>query len=134
MSSSDNESGPGRGEISPEEREAFRKRASELGARLDQVKGRKAPTPEEAEARGAAYGQAMKIAAELMVGVAVGGFIGWALDRQFGTAPVLMILLLILGFAAGLTNVVRGARRMQAEAEKLQRAAKPAPDDEDDDA
>lgn len=132
MSSSGKDSEPGQGEISPQEREAFRKRASELGNRLDQVKSRKGPTPEEDRARGAAYGQATKIAAELVAGVGVGGFIGWALDRQFGTAPGLLILFLLLGFAAGLTNVVRTARRMQAEAETLQRAARPAPDDEDD--
>jgi F0F1-type ATP synthase assembly protein I len=43
-----------------------------------------------------------------------------------------MIVFLMLGFAAGLMNVVRTARRMQAEAEPLQRAAKPVTDDEDD--
>jgi F0F1-type ATP synthase assembly protein I len=40
---------------------------------------------------------------------------------------------LMLGFAAGLSNIVRTARRLQAEAEPLQRAAKPVVDDEKDD-
>jgi ATP synthase protein I len=132
MSSSGNDREPGRGELSPEERAAFRKRASELGARLDQVKARRGPSPDEAErARGAAFGQATKIAVELIVGIAVGGFIGRVLDGLLGTGPWLLILFLILGFAAGLSNVIRTARRMQAEAEPLQRAAKPVVDDEE---
>lgn len=131
MASSGSNSGPERGEISPEDREAFRKRAEELGHKLDQVKAQRAPPPDQ-RTRGAAYGQAMKIAVELVVGIAVGGFIGRVLDGQFGTTPVLLIVFLLLGFAAGLMNVVRSARRMQAEAEPLQRAAKSVRDDEDD--
>jgi ATP synthase protein I len=78
-------------------------------------------------------GQAMKIAIELVVGIAVGGFIGKVLDDQFGTRPWLLIVFLMLGFAAGILNIVRTARRLQAEAEPLQRSAKSVPDDEEDD-
>jgi len=76
-------------------------------------------------------GQAMKIAIELVVGIAVGGFIGKILDDQFGTAPWLLIVFLMLGFAAGLMNIVRTARRLQAEAEPMQRSAKAVPDDDE---
>lgn len=135
MASSGEDREPGRGELSPEERAAFKKRASDLGARLEQVKAevdaRRGPPPDD-RARGAAFGQATKIAVELVVGIAVGGFIGRVLDSQLGTAPWLLIVFLVLGFAAGLMNVVRTARRMQAEAEPAQRAARPAPDDDDD--
>ncbi len=136
MSTSSDDENPARGEISPAEREALRKRASDLGARLEKVKAeaRAKRGPEHgSEARGAALGQAMKIAVELVVGVAVGWFIGRILDEQFGTAPWLMIVFLILGFAAGLTNIVRTARRLQAQAEPLQRGARPAPDDDEED-
>jgi ATP synthase protein I len=135
MSASSDDENPARGELSPEEREAFRKRASDLGARLDKARAdaraKEVPVPDE-RARGAAMGQAMKIAIELVVGIAVGGFIGKVLDDQFGTAPALLIVFLLLGFAAGLANIVRTARRMQAEAEPLQRSAKAVPDDDDD--
>jgi ATP synthase protein I len=132
MAGRDGKSDPVRGELSPEEREAFRKRAAELGQRLDTAKAQHAP-PETVDsgARGTAYGQAMKIAIELVVGILVGGFIGRLLDGWLGTAPWLMIVFLMLGFAAGLMNVVRTARRMQAKAEPLQRAAKPVTDDDD---
>lgn len=135
MSASNDDENPARGELSPEDREAFRKRASELGARLDKVRGEaraREPSGPDARVRGAAMGQAMKIAVELVVGIAVGGFIGKVLDDQFGTAPWLMIVFLMLGFAAGLLNIVRTARRLQAEAEPLQRSTKAVVDDEDD--
>lgn len=122
MSDSGQDHGSGRGEISREDREALKARAAGIGSRLEQVKARRAPQLDSA-ARGAAFGQAFKIAIELVVGVLFGGLVGWALDRYFGSTPWLLVLFLVLGFAAGLMNVVRSARRMQAGAEPLQRAA-----------
>ncbi len=134
MSTPSDHEKPARGEISPEDRDAFKKRATDLGARLEKVKAearaKRGPEPGD-RARGAAMGQAMKIAIELVVGIAVGGFIGKILDGQFGTAPWLMIVFLMLGFAAGLMNIVRTARRLQAEAEPMQRSAKAVPDDDE---
>lgn len=131
MAVNDKDAGPGRGELSPEDRKAFRERATEIGRRLDEVKGRNAPDP-DAGRRGNALGQAMRIAVELVVGVAVGGFLGWVLDHQLGTRPWLMLVFLILGFAAGILNVIRMARRMQAASEPMQRSA-PSVQDRDDD-
>jgi hypothetical protein len=42
-------------------------------------------------------GQALKLATEMIAGVAVGGFIGWALDRWLGTTPILLVVFLISG-------------------------------------
>jgi ATP synthase protein I len=132
MSNNGKDHGSGRGEISREDREALRARAAGIGARLEQVKARQAPQSDSA-ARGAAFGQAFKIAIELVVGVLFGGLIGWALDRYLGSAPWLLVLFLVLGFAAGMMNVIRTAQRMQAASEPLQRAAPSVePDDEDD--
>jgi ATP synthase protein I len=66
----------------------------------------------------------------LVAGVAVGGFIGWALDRLFGSAPFLLIVFLILGSAAGIMNVVRSAKAMQGE---IKPGSAPAVLDDDDD-
>ena len=127
---------PERGEISPQDREAIRKRSEELGQKLDALKSQKATVERSAGGAGSqdqsAYGAAFKFAAELIVGVAVGGALGWFLDRQFGTAPWLMIVLVILGFAAGLLNVVRAAQEAQAKNEPLQKAAPSVKDDDDD--
>ena len=123
--------------LTQDEREAFRRRAADLGSRLGKVKAEAQSksgqrTPEDGR-RGSALSQAMKIAIELVVGLGVGGFIGKVLDDQLGTKPWLLILFIILGFAAGMLNVVRTAQRMQKEAEPLQRAAPSIRDDEDDD-
>ena len=132
MSADGKGNSPGHGQISPEDREAIRKRSSEIGQKLDARKAKR----DEAErvdnlARQTAFGQATRYAADLIVGVALGGVLGWALDQQFGTAPWLMVLLVILGFAAGLLNVIRAAKKAQAENEALQRAAPSVRDDED---
>lgn len=78
-------------------------------------------------------GQGLRIAIDLVVGVAFGGFVGWWLDQTLGTAPWLMVLFLILGFTAGMMNVIRTARRMQAQAEASQMAAPSVKDDADND-
>jgi ATP synthase protein I len=125
---------PENGEISPEDREAIRKRSAELGQKLDALKSQKAKV-ERSTGGGpqdqSAYGEAFKFAAELVVGVVVGGGLGWLLDRQFGTAPWLMIVMVILGFAAGLLNVVRAAQKAQAKNEPLQKAAPSIKADDD---
>jgi ATP synthase protein I len=36
-----------------------------------------------------------------------GGIIGWLLDRWLGTKPWLMLVMLFLGFAVGVMNVLR---------------------------
>jgi ATP synthase protein I len=95
----------------------IRQRLDSLGEQLAEAQARHAPAPgPEPQGHGAALGQALRLGVELVAGVAVGGFIGWALDRFLGTAPLLMVVFLGLGAAAGIMNVVRTAKRMQAEA------------------
>lgn len=125
---------PRHGEISPEDRAAIRKRSEALGQKLDAVKAKQAEAEaKENQARQTAFGQAFRYAAELVVGVGFGGGLGWVLDGYLGTRPWFMILLVILGFAAGLLNVIRAAQRAQAENEALQKAAPSVDDDDDED-
>ena len=124
---------PQPGEISPEQREAFRRRSEALGKRLGDVKSRRRPVQTGDErARGEAYSRAFRFASELVAGVAVGGFIGWALDRWLGTAPWLLVLFVALGFAAGMLNIIRLAQKAQAEAEASQLAAASVTGDDED--
>jgi len=134
MSAAEKGSSPGRGEISPEQREAFQRRSEALGQRLDEVKARRNPPQSvDARARGEAFARAFRFVAELIVGVGVGGFIGWVLDRQLGTAPWLLVLFVTLGFAAGLMNVIRAAQKAQADATATQLATPSVKDDDEDD-
>jgi ATP synthase protein I len=95
----------------------IRRRLDALGDKLSVAQSRQRQADRAApQNQGGALGQALRLGVELVAGVAVGGFIGWGLDRLFGTAPLFMVLFLGLGATAGILNVVRTAKRMQAEA------------------
>ena len=99
-------------------------------ARRSDERGRR--NPEEGQA---AMGVAFRLSAELVSAVVVGGLIGWALDRWLGTGPWLLLGLVLLGVVAGMMNVIRAARQMNARvAQKMQAEGAPpsVPDDEDD--
>ena len=115
------------------DQDGIRRRLDTLGERLAEIQSRHAPTPPpDAGARGAAFGQAMRLGVELVAGVCVGGFIGWAFDCFFGTAPFLMVAFLILGAVAGITNVIRTAKAMQAKAPPAGKDLPAHMDDDDD--
>jgi ATP synthase protein I len=134
MPDDSNDHGSRRGVISQQDREAFKSRASELGRKLDELAKRKAPETDNAGARGAALSQAFKIVVELVVGVAFGVVVGLSLDRYFQTSgPWFLIVFLVLGFAAGMLNVIRTATQMQAKSESLQRSAPSVRDDGEED-
>lgn len=57
-------------------------------------------------------GLGFRIATELVAAFAVGGGIGYLLDRVLGTAPWLMVAFLLLGAAAGMLNVYRVMMRI----------------------
>ena len=82
--------------------------------RLAQERGRRPDT--DGGSRGNALGFAMRLATELVAAVAVGGFIGWALDRWLGTTPLFLLVFFFIGVAAGILNVVRTAKVMNAAA------------------
>jgi ATP synthase protein I len=110
----------------------IRRRLDDLGEKLAEAEGRHRPASgPQPQGHGAALGQALRLGVELVAGVAVGGFIGWALDRFFGTAPLLMVVFLGIGATAGILNVVRTAKRMQADAATLKDLPS-VPDDDDD--
>lgn len=67
-----------------------------------------------------AFGIAFRMVAELVSGLVVGGGIGWLLDRWLGTSPWLLVVFFVLGAAAGIMNVFRAAREMNAVREKAE--------------
>jgi len=122
--------------MTAEEKAAFEGRISDLGERLDKVKAQRqteaqADLDAEMRGRGMAYG--MRMAAELVAAVIVGGAIGYGLDRWLGSTPWLFLLFFVLGFAAGVLNVVRAYERLQKEimAKTGGRIGHRVPDDED---
>jgi ATP synthase protein I len=70
-------------------------------------------TSESSEADRAAtasgYAKGFRLSSELVAGVVVGAGLGWFIDRWFRTAPWGLMIFLLLGFAAGVLNVMRSA-------------------------
>jgi ATP synthase protein I len=76
-------------------------------ARADQADGDEhSPRPSKS-VQGMA--QALRLASEFAAGVIVGGILGWSVDWAFGTSPWGLIVLLLLGFVAGVLNVLRSS-------------------------
>lgn len=79
-----------------------------------------------------AMGRALRLGAEFIAAILVGAVAGYLLDQWLKTSPWLMLLLLLIGFAAGVLNVVRSAA-------ELNKASPPppgsdlGPDDDQDD-
>lgn len=57
----------------------------------------------------AGMAQAMKLSSEFIAGIVAGGMIGWLLDQWLGTMPLGLIVFIMLGFGAGILNVLRSA-------------------------
>ena len=52
----------------------------------------------------------LRLSSELVAGVVVGTILGWGLDRLLSTSPWgLIVFMLLLGFVAGVINVMRSA-------------------------
>ena len=94
----------------PDDEAALSARLQRLGNRLAQANrppengsGPRQATDASAIARG------FRLSTELVAGVLVGAAIGWLLDRWLGISPWGLIVFLLLGFAAGILNVMRAA-------------------------
>jgi ATP synthase protein I len=57
----------------------------------------------------AGYAKGFRLSSELVAGVVVGAGLGWLIDRWLGISPWGLIVFLLLGFAAGVLNVMRTA-------------------------
>src|SRR5262249_44862648 len=96
----------------PPDEAALSARLKRLGGRLGRpAAGRPsesgtAPPP---PADPSAIARGFRLSTEFVAGVVVGAAIGWLLDRWLGISPWGMIVFLLLGFAAGVLNVMRAA-------------------------
>lgn len=95
---------------------ALSARLKSLGSRLSDVrKDRKSQTDQSgsgagtASANASAMARGFRLSSELIAGVLVGAVIGWGIDRLFSTSPWGLIVFFLLGFVAGVINVMRAA-------------------------
>jgi len=78
-------------------------------ARQDRHEGQNNAAKASAMARG------FRLSSELVAGVVVGFVIGWGIDRGLSTTPWGIIVFVLLGFVAGVLNVMRAAGVQQSE-------------------
>jgi len=107
-------------------------RLKDLKQRLDEIQQRNdkaGPDPTDTMAAGFA----LRAITEILVALAVCTIAGYYLDRYFGTTPWIMIILMPLGQAAGVWNVMRLSHSKQADAILGKASDEPAKDLKDDD-
>jgi ATP synthase protein I len=115
MAEGTDESGNGSRDQSPDEA-ALSARLGSLDQRLSEIRGsRKIRTDQPANgggdgaARASAMARGFQLSSELIAGVIVGALLGWGFDRLLSTSPWGLIVFVLLGFVAGVVNVVRSA-------------------------
>ncbi len=108
---------------------------SDLAARIAQAQGERRVAEDPAAAsvtnNMSGWNRGMRLGTEFIAAVLVGAGIGYLLDLWLKTGPWLMLVMLLVGFAAGVLNVVRSAEQMNRAAPPPT-AAMRVPDDEED--
>ncbi len=109
-------------------------RLKKLGQRLDDTLAARQNADDQDVTDGMAASFAMRAIAELLVALGVCTVAGYYLDRYFGTTPWMMIILMPLGQAAGIWNIMRMGKSKQADAIMGGKGPVPpsVPDDDED--
>jgi ATP synthase protein I len=126
MADGTNEGGNGSRDRSSPDEAALSARLGSLDQRLSEIRGsRKIGTDQSgneqdaAQAKASAMAIGLRLSSELVAGVLVGAALGWGFDRLLSTSPWGLIVFLLLGFTAGVINVMRAAGVMAKQSERL---------------
>ncbi|MBU6458723.1 MAG: AtpZ/AtpI family protein [Bradyrhizobium sp.] len=108
--------GSGNSDQSSSDEAALSARLGNLDQRLSEFRGnRKVETDQpgaeggDGAAKASAMALGFRLSSELIAGVVVGALIGWGIDHVLSTSPWGMIVFVLLGFTAGVVNVIRSA-------------------------
>jgi ATP synthase protein I len=126
MAEDTNSGGSGNRDQSSSDEAALSARLGSLEHRLSEIQGdRKVGTDQSgneqdtAQARASAMAIGLRLSSELVAGVLGGAALGWGFDRLLSTSPWGLIVFLLLGFTAGVINVMRAAGVMAKQSERL---------------
>jgi ATP synthase protein I len=115
MAEGTDDEGHGSRDRSPDEA-ALSARLGSLDRRLSKFRdSRKIGTDQldgergDGAARASAMARGFRLSTELIAGVVVGAVIGWGFDHLLSTSPFGLIVFFLLGFIAGVVNLVRSA-------------------------
>src|ERR1700730_12747842 len=118
MAADKNDNANGNRDQSSSDEAALSARLGSLDNRLSEIRDSRTirtdqPGTESGDRAARASGVALgsPLSSELVAGVVVGAGIGWGFDRLLSTSPFGFIVFLLLGFVAGVVNVVRTAGR-----------------------
>nr|WP_293859432.1 AtpZ/AtpI family protein [uncultured Alsobacter sp.] len=111
MTADDQRDGHGTGPGSPRDVD-LSGRLERLEKRLAETRGaapggRADRTPQKADP--SSMGKAFRLSTEFIAGIIAGAGMGWGLDQFAGTRPWGMIIFVLLGFGAGVWNVMRAS-------------------------
>ncbi|MGY4474322.1 AtpZ/AtpI family protein [Bradyrhizobium sp. USDA 3364] len=116
MAGNTNDDANGSRDHSSPDEAALSARLGSLDHRLSEIRdSRRSKTDQsgtesgDSAARASAMALGFRLSSELIAGVAVGAALGWGVDRLLSTSPFGFIVLTLLGFVAGVVNVVRSA-------------------------
>lgn len=90
-------------------------RKDEKDALDARIAAAKAASTRPSTADAQAEGRGWAIGIEFVGAVLVSAFIGWLIDRFAGTAPWAMIVMLLLGFAAGTRRAIQTSKQFDAD-------------------
>ena len=89
---------------------------SDLAARIARARGERAAEASEADVVQArdmtGLSRGLRLGSEFVAAVLVGAGIGYLLDLWLGTSPWILLVMLIVGFAAGVLNITKTVAAM----------------------
>jgi len=91
---------------------------AKLKAARDRIEGREAPGSKKGATSDSLVAVGYRMSIELVVGICVGLGLGWLIDKQMGTKPWFMLILMFVGLAAAIFNVVRMSKDLQRRLDK----------------
>src|SRR3954447_10194097 len=116
MAKDNNDNAGGKRDQASSDEAALSARLGSLDQRLSEIRdSRKVGTDQpgtesgDTAARASAMALGFRLSSELIAGVVVGAGIGWGFDRLLSASPFGFIVFTLLGFVAGVVNVVRSA-------------------------
>jgi ATP synthase protein I len=120
------------GPVGPQGKDGGQSPTSDLAARIARAQGERPSADEPASVGAGVTGasRAYRLVAEFVAAIIVGAGLGYGIDLVAGTKPWAMVVMLLIGFAAGVLNVVRSAAEMNAAAAVP--PGTPAVEDDDD--
>ncbi|WP_372605005.1 AtpZ/AtpI family protein [Actibacterium sp.] len=95
---------------------ADKERLAALETRIAELKKAQDPGKAHQEEHYSQANLAWRMVIELVAGLGIGFVIGYGLDTLFGTTPILMVIFIMLGFAAGVKTMLRSAAEIQEKA------------------